>query len=178
MSRVALTYRDYAALPDDGQRYQILDGELFVTPAPGTRHQLILLRLVSQLHAHVTTYGVGLVLPAPVDVILADTSIVQPDIVFVAADRQSLVSARGIEGPPTLAVEILSPSTTALDRRNKHALYARHGVTHYWIVDGEAGAIEMLRLVDRAYALERRATGENIVVAEPLPGLVLRDLWA
>jgi len=86
MSRVALTYRDYAALPDDGRRYQVLDGELFVTAAPGTRHQIILMRLSAQLHAHVMTNGLGLVLPAPADVILADTSIVQPDILFVASD--------------------------------------------------------------------------------------------
>jgi len=79
VSKVALTYRDYAALPDDGRLYEVLDGELFVTPAPGTRHQIISMQLSAQLHAHVTAHRLGLILAAPADVILADTSIVQPD---------------------------------------------------------------------------------------------------
>src|SRR5712691_8587322 len=153
MSRVALTYRDYTALPDDGRRYQILEGELFVTPAPGTRHQIILTRLVTQLNAHVIAHRLGLVLAAPVDVILANTSVVQPDIVFTATDRQQLVSARGIEGAPTLAVEILSPTTAAVDRGAKRLLYARYGVTYYWIADDGPHAIEMWRLSGNAYEL-------------------------
>jgi Uma2 family endonuclease len=177
MSQVALTYRDYAALPDDGRRYQILDGELFVTPAPGTRHQIISMRLSAQLHAHVTAHRLGMILAAPVDVILADTSIVQPDIVFVATDRQHLVSARGIEGAPTLAVEILSPTTSDVDRRRKRDLYARHGVTCYWIVDGDARAIEMYRLAGDTYELLSRVAGDTLVAAEPFPGLALIDLW-
>ncbi|PYM23342.1 MAG: hypothetical protein DMD78_12140 [Candidatus Rokuibacteriota bacterium] len=126
-SRVALTYRDYAALPDDGRRYQLLDGELFVTAAPATRHQMISIR--APLHAHVTAHGLGHVLAAPVDVILADTSIVQPDIVFVGDDRQHLVSARGIEGAPTLGVEILSPTTTMVDHRD---VASRRRLTDIW----------------------------------------------
>ena len=177
MSRVALTYRDYAALPDDGRRYQILDGELFVTPAPGTRHQIILMRLSAQLHAHVSAHRLGLVLPAPADVILADTSIVQPDILFVATDRQTLVSARGIEGPPTLGVEILSPSTTLVDRGRKRELYARYGMPFYWIADDEARAIEMWRLAGGAYELMARPTGATMVSGDPFPGLTLTDIW-
>jgi Uma2 family endonuclease len=177
MSHVALTYRDYAALPDDGRRYQILDGELFVTPAPGTRHQIILMRLVAQLHAHVMANRLGLVLPAPVDVILADTSIVQPDIVFVATDRQHLVSARGIEGAPTLGVEILSPTTTAVDRGRKRELYARYGMPFYWIADDEARAIEMWHLNADAYELIARPTGPIMLAANPFPDLTLTDVW-
>src|SRR5438477_5609635 len=177
MSRVALTYRDYAALPDDGRRYQILDGELFVTPAPGTRHQIILMRLSAQLHAHVTAHRLGLVLPAPADVILADTSIVQPDILFVATDRQAIVSARGIEGAPTLGVEILSPTTAEVDRRRKRDLYARYGVPYYWIVDADARAIEMYRLITGAYELLARPTGATMTAAEPFAGLTLTDIW-
>lgn len=177
MNRIALTYQDYAALPDDGRRYQILDGELCVTPAPGTPHQIISMRLSAQLHAYVTANRLGMILAAPVNVILADTSIVQPDIVFVATDRQALVSTRGIEGAPTLAVEILSPTTSDVDRRRKRGLYARHGVPCYWIVDGEARTIEMYRLAGDAYELLSQAPGDAIVAAEPFAGLTLTDIW-
>ena len=177
MSQVALTYRDYVALPDDGRRYQILEGELFVTAAPATRHQIILMRLSAQLHAHVTAHRLGLVLPAPTDVILADTSIVQPDIVFVANDRQAVVSARGLEGAPTLGVEILSPSTTLVDRGRKRELYARYGMPFYWIADDEPRAIEMWRLLGGAYELMARPTGATMTAADPFPGLTLTDIW-
>jgi len=181
MSRVALTYRDYAELPDDGRRYQILDGELCVTPAPGTRHQIISANLFAALYADVKARGLGLVLSAPTDVILKeasdDTSIVQPDIVFIATDRLARISPRGIEGAPTLAVEILSPMTTAVDRYRKRELYARHGVPYYWIVDGDARAIEMYGLAGGAYELLARAAGDPMVAVEPFPGLALTGIW-
>ena len=177
MSSRELTYQDYAALPEDGRRYQILDGELCVTPAPGSRHQEISANLMVALHTYVKAHGLGKVLPAPLDVILSDTSIVQPDVVFVAAERLGSVSARGIEGAPTLAVEILSPTTAALDRRRKRDLYARHGVTYYWIVDGDTRTIEMYQLAGETYELLARATGDAPVSVEPFPGLSLTDLW-
>jgi len=177
MSSDALTYKDYAALPDDGRRYQILDGELCVTPAPGSRHQEISGNLFAAIHAYVRAHGLGKVFPAPIDVILSDTSIVQPDVVFVAADRLGRVSARGIEGAPTLVAEILSPTTATLDRRRKRDLYARHGVTYYWIVDGETRTIEMYRLTGQSYELLVRVTGDARVSVEPFPGLALTDLW-
>jgi Uma2 family endonuclease len=107
--RVVLTYRDYAALPDDGRRYEIHDGELSVTPAPSPRHQDVVLNVATVLRAHVAAHGLGKVYVAPIDVILGDTTVVQPDVVYVAADRIALVTARGLEGAPTLVVEILSP---------------------------------------------------------------------
>jgi Uma2 family endonuclease len=176
MKAGALTYQDYAALPDDGRRYQILDGELCVTPAPGSRHQEVSGNIFAALHGHVKVRRLGKVFPAPFDVILSDVSIVQPDVVFVANDRLDRVSARGLEGAPTLAVEILSPSTATLDRQRKLDLYARHGVTYYWIVDGEARTIEAYRLTGGAHELAP-LTGEAPVAVEPFPGLVLTDLW-
>ena len=119
--RVALTYQDYAALPDDGRRYEILEGELSVTPAPSPRHQEIIGNLFAALRAHVTDRGLGKVFVSPVDVLLSDTAIVQPDIVFVANDRLRMITSRGIEGAPTLVIEVLSPSTTHIDRQTKLA---------------------------------------------------------
>src|SRR5712692_4752316 len=167
MNRVALTYKDYAALPDDGRRYQILDGELCVTPAPGTQHQTVSMNLSVALATHVRAGALGQLFAAPVDVILSDTTIVQ----------RERVSARGIEGAPTLVVEILSPATAQTDRHTKRELYARFGVPCYWIVDPEARAIEMYGLAGGAYELGARATGDPLIVAEPFTGLTLPSIW-
>jgi Uma2 family endonuclease len=104
-------------------------------------------------------------------------TIVQPDVLFIATDRLGIISARGIEDAPTLAVEILSPSTTDLDRRRKRELYARHGLPYYWIVDPDARAIEMYGLTRGAYELIERGSGSTVVAVEPFAGLVLTNLW-
>ena len=171
--RVVLTYADYAALPADGRRYEIHDGELSVTPAPGTRHQRAIGRLFVVLHTFVTNEGRGEVFVAPTDVILSDTTIVQPDIVWVGPDRIGMISARGIEGPPTLAVEIVSPSTGAIDRHTKLQLYARHDIPWYWLVDPGAATLEVYGLVAGSNALRAQATGDTPLSAEPFPDLAL-----
>jgi len=130
-----LTYEDYRALPDDGRRYELLEGEIQVAPAPSTRHQLISRNLEFLLHAHARERRLGEVMDAPVDVILDRGTVVQPDLLFVSSARLGIISERGIEGAPDLAVEILSESTQAIDRGAKRQLYARYGVLHYWIVD-------------------------------------------
>jgi Uma2 family endonuclease len=179
MSRVALTYKDYAALPDDGRRYQILDGELCVTPAPNRLHQKVSANLCAALHAHVRQHALGEVYAAPTDVILADTTIVQPDVLFIANDRFGVRSDRGIEGAPTLAVEILSPSTAETDRHRKLRLYARFGIPWYWIVDPDARVVEVYRLEGARYALASRHAGGDTFAAEPFAGLTLTPdaLW-
>jgi len=115
----------------------------------------VLFRLAVALDQHVRARGLGEVLISPIDCILSDITVVEPDIVYVAADRAAIVGARGIEGAPTLVIELLSPSTAAIDRGVKLQLYARHGVPYYWIVDMTARAIEPYVLSDAAY---RRVT--------------------
>jgi Uma2 family endonuclease len=178
-SRVVLTYEDYAALPDDGRRYEIHEGVLSVTPAPGTRHQRISAKLYVLLRHHVEARSLGEVLYAPVDVILSPTTVVQPDLLFVETARAAAVSARGIEGPPSLVVEIISPSTPTIDRRTKLQLYARHRVPHYWIVDPDARAIDGYELVDDVYRLVLRASGAAQVALPPFPDLIFapESLW-
>jgi Uma2 family endonuclease len=177
--RAALTYRDYAALPDDGRRYEILDGELSVTAAPNPRHQLTLGDLYDVVRRHVKEHGLGLVFFAPIDVILADTTIAQPDLVYLDQARTGLVSQRGIEGAPALVVEVLSPTTTRTDRTTKLRLYARYGVPHYWIVDSEAHAIEVYELSGGAYSLVARVAGAGPVRVPPFVDLafVPDSLW-
>src|ERR1700693_2791928 len=159
-TRALLTYSDYAALPDDGRRYELHQGKLSVTPTPGVRHQRVIIPLGSRLYEHVRARGLGEVLVAPTDCILSNVTVVQPDILYVATDRQAITSERGIEGAPTLVVEVLSPSTVRLDRGRKMTLYAEHGVPYYWIVDPETRSIEAFALAGAEYARAGRVTSE------------------
>ncbi len=179
-SRVILTYRDYEALPADGRRYELHEGELAVTPAPSPQHQRISGNLNEVLRQHVKSRRLGEVLYAPIDCILSETTVIQPDLVYLDASRLPAVSARGIEGPPTLVVEILSPTTTLVDRSTKRQLYARYGVPFYWIVDPEGRAVEAYTLSDQGYELAVRATGAGPVSPPPFSDLALVPdaLWA
>ena len=111
--------------------------------------------------------------------ILSDTSIVQPDIVYLDPTRLGAISRRGIEGPPTLAVEIISPSTTLIDRSTKHQLYARHAVPYFWLVDPEGHTVEAFVLGPQGYSLAARAFGSEPVGLPPFPdlGLIPASLW-
>ena len=173
MTRTILTYADYAALPDDGRRYELHAGELSMTPAPGTRHQVALARLFDILLHHVDSRGLGLVLFAPLDCILSDTTVLQPDIVFVDTQYLSRISERGIEGAPTLAVEVSSPSTERIDREAKLEFYARHGVANYWIVDPAAREIEARVLEGETYTLAGRVSAALPGALPPFPDLVI-----
>lgn len=176
---MVLTYKEYEALPADGRRYEIHEGELAVTPAPSPGHQRISRNLYDVIGPHVRGQRLGEVFFAPIDVILDDTTVVQPDLVYLDPTRLGLVSARGIEGPPTLVVEILSPSTALLDRSAKRQLYGRYRVPHYWIVDPEARTVEALTLTEGAYQLVTRASGPAPVALPPFPDLALvpAALW-
>jgi Uma2 family endonuclease len=183
-ARVApLTYRDYAALPDDGKRYEIHDGELWEMPAPTTLHQILIGNLFVRLNAHVTARALGLVMLSPLDVILSDrpteTTVLQPDVVYMDNADLELLHMRGIEGPPTLVVEILSPSTAVIDRTRKRELYARYGVPNLWFVDPDAREIEAHVLEAGAYRFARRVSGPEPVDLPPFVdlGLVPSALW-
>ncbi len=177
--RVILTYKDYEVLPADGRRYELHEGELSVTPAPSPQHQLISGNLYDILRQHVKSRGLGQVIFAPIDCILGETTVVQPDLVFLDSSRLSIVSTRGLEGPPTLAVEILSPTTTLIDRSTKRQLYARYGVPYYWLVDPEARAVEAYSLAEGGYQLVVRAAGREAVSLPPFPDLAFApaSLW-
>jgi len=179
-ARVALTYRDYAALPDDGKRYEIHDGELSVMAAPTPDHQIVIGNLFLILAPYVKARSSGLVILAPVDVILSDTTIVQPDLVYLDPERLSALGRRGVQGPPTLAIEVLSPTTGTTDRTTKRDLYARYGVPHLWLVDARARTIEAYVLRGGEYALTVRAAGGQPLDLPPFAdlGLVPDSLWS
>lgn len=182
-ARTAMTYQDYAALPDDGKRYEIHDGELLEMSAPTPWHQIVLLNLATALDAHVRAGNLGRILIAPLDVVLSDrpaeTTVLQPDLVFLDSERLGLISQRAIEGPPTLAVEILSPSTAAIDRVRKRRFYARYGVSYYWLVDVDARDIEACELRSGEYVVAARVSGTEPVDLPPFAGLGLvpASLW-
>jgi Uma2 family endonuclease len=178
-TRVRLTYEDYAVLPDDGRRYELHEGELSVTPSPGTSHQATLLNLAVILHGHVNARALGDVFPAPMDCVLDSITVVQPDLVFVETARQAVISERGIEGSPTLAVEIISPSTTTIDRRRKLQLYARYAVPFYWIVDPPARTIQAYHLAQGQYREAGTLSQSTAGSLPPFPDMILdlRAIW-
>ena len=172
-TRVVLTYADFAAWPADGKRYELHEGEISATAAPRPRHQLVIGNLYLILAQHVRRLALGEVFLSPIDVILSNITVLEPDLVYVEAACLGQVSARGIEGPPTLVVEVLSPGTASADRGIKLQLYARYGVPHYWIVDSDARTIETLRLTDRTYEAGPRLAGTVPAALPPFPDLVL-----
>lgn len=160
----ALTHRDLDSMPDDGHRYELLDGVLVVSPAPRFRHQDAVGRLFKSLDAAAS--GDLKVLFAPFDVLLADDTVIQPDL--LVAPRKAFTD-RDLPGPPLLAVEVLSPSTRGIDLMLKKERLQRAGCPHYWVVDPDEPSITAWTLVDGAYVEVARATGEDpFDVSEPL----------
>jgi len=137
-----LTYRDYLQLPP-GPRYELLGGEVLVMDSPSTLHQTILMRLAHALYTQLECAGKGRVFVAPLDIVLSEHDVVQPDLIWVAQDRLSLIEDQCIRGAPSLVVEVLSPSTEQRDREPKRELYGRAGVREYWLIDAQAGTLDV-----------------------------------
>jgi Uma2 family endonuclease len=146
-----LTWADLQAIPDDGNQYEVIGGELYVMTAPIPIHQELIMRLAFALHALVTARDLGRVYVSPIAVELSDHDIVQPDILFIAKDRLGIVKKDRIIGAPDLVVEAFSPSTRSKDRMEKTDLYARSGVREYWQVDPRWRSVMVLALQDGAY---------------------------
>lgn len=171
-----LTYEEYALLPDDRNRHEIIDGDHYVSPAPLIYHQELAARLYELLRATFAATGRGRVLFAPVDVELSVADIVQPDLIVVLTERQSIVTQSRIVGAPDLLVEIVSPSSRRHDTVLKLELYRRAGVGEYWIVDPEARRLTVYaRSPD---GLTERGAGHDRVTS-PLAGgpVAIRHLW-
>jgi len=145
-----MTIEEWNRLPDDGNRYELIDGELLVSPAPKTNHQRVSRRLVTLLDSFVTSRRLGEVFHAAFDVYLESESqtCVEPDIVFVANQRLHLIADEGLRGVPDLVVEILSESTRRVDLSDKLELYRRTGVPEYWVADPERRSIAVYRFAD------------------------------
>ncbi|MDQ7826447.1 MAG: Uma2 family endonuclease [Candidatus Eremiobacteraeota bacterium] len=177
--RVYVTYEDYLELPSDGKRYEVIEGELSMNPAPNLDHQRVLRKLEFTLLEHIEKNHLGELFFAPVDVILSDINIVQPDLVFVSEEKKSIMLKKGIFGAPDLAVEILSPGTSRLDRVSKFQAYSRHGVCWYWIVDPDSQSLEEYQLQGDRYAAGARMAGNDVFHPGIFPGLEipLSSIW-
>ncbi|MCI0620960.1 MAG: Uma2 family endonuclease [Acidobacteria bacterium] len=167
------TYEDYCVLPQDFNRHEIIEGDHVVTPSPTSRHQKALTRLLFVLDSHIQAHSLGELIVAPIDVLLAPTSVVQPDLLFIARERLSIIGEANIQGAPDLVVEVLSPSTEALDRGAKMALYAKYGVPHYWILDASRLRLEIYELEDEEYRLTGQFSEKQQAVSALFPGLVI-----
>ena len=144
-SALKFTYEDYLSFPEDGKRHELIEGEHFVTPTPRTKHQ----RIITNLHRLITPFAhkhtLGSVFSAPTDVVLSDADVVEPDFLFIAAHRASIIKEANIQGPPDLVVEVLSEGTRRTDEVIKRKLYERYGVREYWMVDPVLETVKIFR---------------------------------
>jgi len=174
-----LSFEEFRQLPSDGKRYELVRGEVHVTPAPATRHQAILQNLSGNLWSHVIKNHLGEVWTAPLDVRLSGEMALQPDLVFISNARTGIIQENWIAGAPDLVVEVLSPSTATYDRTAKLPIYADAGVPEVWLVDSQAKTVEVLKIQGKKYLVETSLAGDQVLTSNLFPGwrLPLRDLF-
>lgn len=170
-----MTYEDYLELPDDGKQYEVIEGELVVNASPIPRHQQIALRIGGRVDFYFEQHGGGRVFVAPLDVVLDDDVVLQPDVIIVSEARMHVVGPTHIHGAPDLIVEVLSDRTRKLDELVKRKLYERHGVTEYWIVDPIAEIVNIYRRTAGSFtrAAEISVKAGGALTSSLLPGFSL-----
>ena len=173
-SKIKYTYKDYRNLPEsETKRYELVEGELIMVPSPTTDHQRISWNLERMLGDFVQRHDLGLLLHAPLDVVFSQEDVVQPDIFFISKERWQIITKENIQGAPDLIVEVLSLATAGRDRTYKRTLYARHGVTEYWIVAPEEGSIEVMKLGEAGFETVDIYRRRNTLTSPLLKGLQL-----
>src|SRR4051794_34459972 len=163
------TYEDLFDLPDDGRRYEIIEGVLHEMPAPNLEHAVLIARLIRFVFSQVVWALGGKILTAPVDVFLRGANPVQPDLLVLLPEQFGYMAKRGVEGPPALIVEVLSPGNSRHDLVTKRTLYARAGVPEYWLVSPEAMMVEILALDGEQYRTHARVAGDELLSSSVLP---------
>jgi Uma2 family endonuclease len=179
-----ITAEEFLLLPDDGKRHELIDGVHYVTPSPNLGHQEIVGRLHLALGNFLATRRhLGRVFLSRLDVVLSDYDVVEPDLLFVAADQQSILTTANVQGPPALMVEVLSPSTRRRDERVKRELFHQTGVREYWLVDPKGMGVTVCRRADDGSfptIATLTADSDDALTTPLLPGFALsiRDLFA
>lgn len=172
ISHKILTYQDYLTFPDgDGIKKEIIEGELFMSPAPALEHQIISKELFLILNNFIRKNFLGEVFYAPCDVILSNINVMQPDILFISTDNFQILTELNIKGAPDLIVEIISPSSRDIDRIYKKSVYQKYGVKEYWLVDPNEETVEIWVLKNKNFQLACRASKEQKIESQLLKGL-------
>lgn len=172
ISQPRLTVADLTEMPEDGKRYELLEGELVVSPAPTPSHQRAVFNMGVFLR-RAEDAGLGLVYVAPLEVYFDEENDTQPDVFFVVTPRLDIVKEGRVEGAPDLVVEVLSPSTRRRDLRGKMHIYARFGVPHYWIVDLRERTVQPHELTARGYAPGPVLRGDESLSCPLFPGITI-----
>ncbi|RLE13973.1 Uma2 family endonuclease [Candidatus Aerophobetes bacterium] len=170
VTNIKFTYQDYLLLPED-KRYEIIEGELIIVPSPGFTHQSISGNLGFLLRRFIREKKLGIILNAPMDVVLSEENVVQPDILFISKKRASIITEKNIQGAPDLVIEILSPNTKKKDSILKRKLYAKFGVKEFWLVDPEKKEIEVLTFKKEGFERTGLYHQDEVLISPLLPGL-------
>src|SRR5215203_1906719 len=169
-----VSFADLERAPEDGRRYELYDGEVYVVPAPTPLHQVVQYAVTELLVERCRVHG-GFAVSSPIDIVFSEHDVLQPDVVFFGPARAHLVDLHtAIRYAPDLCVEILSPSTEATDRGRKMQMFARYGVPEYWIVDPVHETIEVHQFQSGGYVLAQSASGDEGITSAVLPGATLR----
>lgn len=169
VDRERYTYEDYCRLPE-GAPYQLIGGELVMTPPPTPYHQMVSIKLELKMAGFVLEKALGVVLDAPLDVYLEETEAYQPDIIFIANERLAIIEEKRIKGAPDLVVEILSPSTGYYDLRSKYKVYEKAGVREYWIVDPHQKSVQVFCRREGKFVLDQEVESKGTVKSRVIAG--------
>ena len=173
-SAVKLTFDDFLLFPDDGKRHELIDGEHYVTPSPNLRHQRILGKLHLVIGNCLEQHPIGEVFFAPLDVVMSEHDVVEPDLLYVSRERaEQVIVPQHVRGVPDLVVEVASKGTRKRDETIKRALYERTGVSEYWVVDPEIDVVRVYRNGAEGFArpIELRRDAGDTLITSLLPGL-------
>ena len=166
-----LTYEDYANTPE-GERYELIDGELILLTTPNTIHQRVRIQLWRQFMP-VEKRGLGWGYPVPVDVVLSDHDVVQPDLQFILKENAHIITEANVQGAPDLVVEIVSPETARRDWNEKRDLYAKHGVKELWIADPDERVVWVMALRDGEYEVVGKYGDTQTFISPTLAGVTI-----
>ncbi len=170
--KARLTYEDYMKTSDD-ERWELINGELIEMPSPTVPHQRLSRKVGTRLDIFVDSGSLGEIFYAPIDVVLSNNDVVQPDLVFVSNERTHIIEHRNIQGAPDLVVEIRSPSTPGHDEVTKRALYERYGIPEYWMADPQAQTVNVLLLGENGYETVGIYTSGQTLTSPTLEGFSL-----
>lgn len=169
--RTKWTYEDYARLPNDGRKHEIIDGKHYNHPSPRIKHQVISRNLELIFSPPIAKRKLGEWFSAPLDIVLSQHDIVQPDKVFISKGKTGIITELNVQGVPDLIIEITSPSDPEYDKETKLALYARYAVNNYWIVDSQLDVLELYAHTGNGYELVKKLRKGETFEPEMFPGL-------